>query len=44
MYLILPEILYVSKTADLDFRGADFELFGTLVGMVPWEPILKGKD
>ena len=43
MYLILPEILHVSKTATLDFRRADFELFGTLVGMAPWESILKGK-
>ena len=32
-----------SKIATLDFRRADFELFGTLVGMAPWESILKGK-
>uniref|UniRef100_A0A8B9C3Y3 Reverse transcriptase domain-containing protein n=1 Tax=Anser brachyrhynchus TaxID=132585 RepID=A0A8B9C3Y3_9AVES len=32
-----------SKTAVLDFRRADFELFRTLVGRVPWEEVLKGK-
>ena len=32
-----------SKTAVLDFRRADFELFRTLVGGVPWEAVLKGR-
>ena len=33
----------VSKTATLDFQRADFELFRTLVGRVPWESVLKGR-
>ena len=33
----------ISKTAVLDFRRADFELFRTLVGRVPWEAVLKGR-
>uniref|UniRef100_A0A8B9UU32 Reverse transcriptase domain-containing protein n=1 Tax=Anas zonorhyncha TaxID=75864 RepID=A0A8B9UU32_9AVES len=32
-----------SKTAVLDFWRADFELFRTLVGRVPWEAVLKGR-
>uniref|UniRef100_A0A8B9CU89 Reverse transcriptase domain-containing protein n=1 Tax=Anser brachyrhynchus TaxID=132585 RepID=A0A8B9CU89_9AVES len=32
-----------SKTAVLDFRRADSELFRTLVGRVPWEVVLKGR-
>ena len=32
-----------SKTALLDFQRADFELFRTLVGRVPWEVVLKGR-
>ncbi|PKU42802.1 rna-directed dna polymerase from mobile element jockey-like [Limosa lapponica baueri] len=32
-----------SKTFTLDFRRADFSLFRTLVGRVPWEIILHGK-
>ena len=32
-----------SKTAVLDFHRADFELFRTLVGRVPWEVVLKGR-
>ena len=32
-----------SKTAVLDFRRADFELFRTLLGRVPWEVVLKGR-
>ena len=31
-----------SKTTLLDFWRADFELFRTLVGRVPWEAALKG--
>ena len=27
----------------MDFRRADFELFRTLVGEVPWEVVLKGR-
>jgi len=27
----------------LDFRRADFGLFGSLVDRVPWEAVLKGK-
>ena len=27
----------------LDFQRADFELFRTLVGRVPWDSVLKGK-
>ena len=33
----------ISKTAVLDFQRADFELFRTLVGEVPWEVVLKGR-
>ncbi|PKU42582.1 adaptin ear-binding coat-associated protein 1 [Limosa lapponica baueri] len=33
----------VSKTSTLDFRRADFSLFRSLVGKVPWEAALKGK-
>jgi len=32
-----------SKIATLDFWRADFELFRTLVGGVPWNSVLKGK-
>ncbi|XP_068521397.1 uncharacterized protein [Anas acuta] len=32
-----------NKTAVLDFQRADFELFRTLVGRVPWEAVLKGR-
>ena len=28
----------------LDFQRADFELFRTLVGRVPWDSVLKGKE
>ena len=34
----------VSKTATLDFWMGDFEHFRTLVGRVPWEPVLKGRE
>jgi len=30
-----------SKTATLDFRRADFELFRRLVGRVPWGSVLE---
>ena len=30
-----------SKTAALDFRGADFSLFRTMVERVPWEVVLE---
>lgn len=33
----------VSKTAPLDFQRADFELFRTPVGRVPWESVVKGR-
>jgi len=33
----------VSKTATLDFQRADFELFRTVVGRIPWESVLKVK-
>ncbi|KAK4830017.1 hypothetical protein QYF61_008280 [Mycteria americana] len=33
----------VSRTATLDFRRADFGLFGRLVERVPWEAALMGK-
>ncbi|KAK4815431.1 hypothetical protein QYF61_002646 [Mycteria americana] len=33
----------VSKTATLDFRRADFDLFRRLVERVPWEAALMGK-
>ena len=32
-----------SKTAALDFRRADFELFRRLVGGVPWGSVLESK-
>ena len=32
-----------SKTATLDFRRADFELFRRLVGGVPWGSVLESK-
>ena len=32
-----------SKTATLDFRRADFELFRRLVGRVPWASVLERK-
>ena len=31
------------KTAVLNFKRADFDLFRTLVAQVPWESLLKGK-
>ena len=34
----------VSKTATLKFWGADFKLFRTLVGRIPWDSVQKGKD
>lgn len=33
----------LSKTATLDLRRTDFELFRTLAGKVPWESFLKGR-
>ena len=33
-----------SETATLDFQRADFELFRMLVGRVPWDSVLKGKE
>ncbi|PKU46871.1 rna-directed dna polymerase from mobile element jockey-like [Limosa lapponica baueri] len=43
-FSILSEVRKgVSKTSTLDFRRADFSLFRTLVGRVPWEIILWGK-
>ena len=32
-----------STTTTMDFRKADFGLFGMLVERVPWERVLKGK-
>ncbi len=32
-----------SRTAILNFKRADFDLFRTLVARVPWESLLKGK-
>jgi len=32
-----------SKTTTMDFRRADFGLFGTLVERIPWDRVLKGK-
>ena len=32
----------VSRTATLDFRRADFNLFKTMVEKVPWEVVLEG--
>lgn len=31
------------KTTVLNFYRADFELFRTMVGRIPWETVLKGK-
>ena len=43
-FSILGEVMRgTSKTAVLDFRRADFELFRTLVGRVPWEAVQKGR-
>ena len=43
-FSILGEVrMGVSKTAALAFWMADFELFRTLVGRVPWESVLKGR-
>ncbi|PKU34200.1 hypothetical protein llap_15501 [Limosa lapponica baueri] len=43
-FSILSEVRKgVSKASTLDFRRADFSLFRTLVGRVPWEIILRGK-
>ncbi|GAB0210066.1 hypothetical protein GRJ2_003472400 [Grus japonensis] len=43
-FLILGEVRRgVSRTATLDFRRADFDLFRSLVDRVPWEAVLKGK-
>ena len=33
-----------SKTATLDFWRVDFELFRTLVGRIPLDSVLKGKE
>jgi len=33
-----------SKTATLDFRGTDFELFRTLVWRILWDSVLKVKE
>jgi len=33
----------VSRTATLDFWRADFDLFRSLIDMIPWEAVLKGK-
>ena len=32
-----------SKTAILNFRRVDFDLFRTLVAGIPWESLLRGK-
>ena len=32
-----------SKTATLDFRREEFELFRRLVGGVPWDSVLENK-
>jgi len=32
-----------SKTATLDFWRVDSDLFRTLAGRGPWDPVLKGK-
>ncbi|KAK4825063.1 hypothetical protein QYF61_023067 [Mycteria americana] len=43
-FLILGEVRRgVSRTATLGFRRADFGLFRSLVGRVPWEAVLSGK-
>ncbi|KAM9250266.1 kinesin-like protein KIF18B [Cariama cristata] len=43
--LILGEVRRGAiKTAPLDFCRADFGLFRPLVGRVPWEPVVKGKE
>ncbi|PKU29777.1 hypothetical protein llap_19920 [Limosa lapponica baueri] len=43
-FSVLSEITKgVSKTSTLDFWRADFSLFRTLVGRVPWEIVLRGK-
>ncbi|PKU49228.1 rna-directed dna polymerase from mobile element jockey-like [Limosa lapponica baueri] len=43
-FTILGEVRRgVSRTATLDFRRTDFNLFRRLVDRVPWEAALKGK-
>ena len=43
-FSILGDVRRVtSKTAILNFKRADFDLFRTLVARVPWESLLKGK-
>ena len=41
-FLILRETKRgVSKTATLDFRRANFDLFKRLINQIPWEAVLK---
>ena len=43
-FSILGDVRRVtSKTAVLNFKRVDFDLFRTLVARVPWESLLKGK-
>lgn len=43
-FSILGDVRRVtSKTAILNFRRVDFDLFRTLVAGVPWESLLQGK-
>ena len=43
-FSILGDVRRVtSKTAALNFRRADFDLFRMLVAWVPWESLLRGK-
>ena len=43
-FSILGDVRRVTcKTAVLNFKSADFDLFRTLVAWVPWESLLKGK-
>ena len=42
-FSILSEVRWgASKTATLDFQRANYELFRTLLGRIPWESVLKG--
>jgi len=43
-FSILGDVRRVtSKTAVLNFKRVDFDLFRTLVARVPWESLLKNK-
>lgn len=43
VFSILVEVRRaISKASALDFQRADFELFRSQVGKIPWDSVLKG--